>query len=382
MKEDKLAIKKAHNLYRAREIAKEMGIEKLRLTEKDMELLYELGEYGIMYSEDANSILSESHLTGLKRKSKLRIAKLISGKNGINFLGHRGRKILTDLGYNSREIQTKDKEPSKANNTKADYYKIMKVIKSGTIIKPRYIIHEEVDRGLNPEEKEHHLWRHEINPRPLRNWILYYAHFPKLDEIDKSSFEYFGGMKTRTQYKEILMRDIDESLEKFSRVMGAIVIVKGKAFLEELIESLYINNFRNPVLVLEETEENLKYLSRAMEGFLKLPMKPMDYDYMADPGDQRRLIYGIGDICYCDNTLTDIRDARRVELVVEEMKQAYPKAKEYIYYTSSEHLQKTLRNEFGITLKKDVKIVYVAPEEVKARQRERLDNRESDDWQG
>ena len=382
MKEDKLKIKKAHNLYRARELAKEMGIEKLRLTEKDMELLYQLGEYGIMYSKDANSILSNSNLVGEKRKSKLRTAKIISGRNGINFLGYRGRKILTDLGYNPREIQTKDKEPSKANNTKADYYRIMKVIKSGTIIKPRYIIHEEVDRGLNPEEKEHHLWRHEVNPKPLRNWILYYTHFPKLDELDKSSFEYFGGMRTRTQYKEILMQDIDESLEKFRSVMGAIVIVKGKTFLEELNESLYLNNFRCPVLVLEETEENLKYLSRATEGYLKLPMKPMDYDYMADPGDQRRIIYGIGDICYCDNTLTDIRDARRVELVVEEMRQAYPKAKEYVYYTSSKVLFTTLQSEYGIMLRKDIKIVYVDPEEVRERQRERLNNRESDDWQG
>ena len=382
MKSENLRIKLAHNVFRAREIAKGIGIEKLQLTKKDMELLYELGEYGIMYSEDANAILSPNLKTGGKRKSRLRSEKIISGKNGINFLGPRGRTILEQLGYTPRTIQTKDKEPSRKNNKKADYYRAAKYIRIESRIKPRYIIHEEVRRVIHPEKKEHVLWRHEIDPSPQDNYVLYYAHAPILDDLDKTGFEYYGGNNSRSQFKEMLVEDVQESLGKFRGVKGVFVLVKGKVFLEEIIEKFHNIEFDHPVFILEETKENMIYLSRALDGYLKLPMKAMDYNYLEDYGDQDTLIYGVGDTCYCDNTITDIANATKIANVIEEMRWRYPKAKQYVYYTSSKFLKDSFLNNPSVTYNRDLKIVYVPPDEVQERQRERIETREFDDWQG
>lgn len=382
MTSENLRIKLAHNVFRAREIAKGIGIEKLQLTKNDMELLYELGEYGIIYSEDASFILSSKKSSGDRRRVKLSSAKIINVKSGITYLGPRGRTILEQLGYTPRTIQTKDKEPSRKNNKKADYYRAAKYIRIESRIKPRYIIHQEVRRVIHPEKKEHVLWRHEIDPSPQDNYVLYYAHAPILDDLDKTGFEYYGGNNSRSQFKEMLVEDVQESLGKFRGVKGVFVLVKGKVFLEEIIEKFHNIEFDHPVFILEETQENMIYLSRALDGYLKLPMKAMDYNYLEDYGDQDTLIYGVGDICYCDNTITDIANATKIANVIIEMRKRYPKAKQYVYYTSSKFLEKSFLKNSAVTYNRDLKIVYVPPEEVQERQRERIETREFDDWQG
>ena len=158
--------------------------------------------------------------------------------------------------------------------------------------------------------------------------------------------------------------------------------MKGKVFLEEIIEKFHNIEFDHPVFILEETKENMIYLSRALDGYLKLPMKAMDYNYLEDYGDQDTLIYGVGDTCYCDNTITDIANATKIANVIEEMRWRYPKAKQYVYYTSSKFLKDSFLNNPSVTYNRDLKIVYVPPEEVQERQRERIETREFDDWQG
>lgn len=97
------------------------GVSRFNLTEKDMELLYTLSKYGILYSEDALEILGDSK--NGKRRSRLKALGILDGKRGLVYLSMVSRKALFELDIESHAVHESDKIMGNKFNRLAERYR-------------------------------------------------------------------------------------------------------------------------------------------------------------------------------------------------------------------------------------------------------------------
>lgn len=108
-----------------KEIVKEYlymhGSGKFKLTDRDMELLYTLAKYGVIYAEDAMDILKERKPG--RRKTRLKSLGILDSKRGLVYLGQFGREALLELNLNPRSVQDEDKILCQSYNQLASEYR-------------------------------------------------------------------------------------------------------------------------------------------------------------------------------------------------------------------------------------------------------------------
>ena len=97
------------------------GIEKFKITDKDMDLLRALAKYGILYSEDASEILKENSRG--KRRVRLKSLGIIDGKRGIVYLSALSREAFLEMNIEPHKVKESDKTTEAYSNELANRYR-------------------------------------------------------------------------------------------------------------------------------------------------------------------------------------------------------------------------------------------------------------------